>query len=121
MGTTIALGSEINGSPRRENDWSIQWYGANAKCEDKGPLTPCDTCSCTLLQQFQGVNFNKCTKKTKQCFHWNLHCVDSVKKEGECCPTCPNGITCRIYGQVVSVGETKYKNPVNDKETSQCV
>jgi len=99
----------------------MSWVGLNAKCEDYGPLTACDKCSCKLLQEFNGQHYNRCNKTTRHCYSWNLHCVDSVKNEGECCPTYPNGITCLIYGQVVSVGEKIHQNPENENESSQCV
>ncbi|KAH9525624.1 hypothetical protein Btru_001880 [Bulinus truncatus] len=58
------------------------------------PTKPCYTCTCRS-------NIWKCLPK--ECM--TLQCVDGVKKKGDCCLSCPNGLNCNIEGTVVPVGQ----------------
>ncbi|KAK7091430.1 cysteine-rich motor neuron 1 protein-like [Littorina saxatilis] len=48
------------------------------------PANPCNSCTCW------GGNRTNCL--IQSCFPFE--CVDAVRREGQCCPDCPNGRTC---------------------------
>uniref|UniRef100_A0A8W8M882 VWFC domain-containing protein n=1 Tax=Magallana gigas TaxID=29159 RepID=A0A8W8M882_MAGGI len=61
----------------------------------------CESCQCSTSGQVMCM-FNDC---------WQPACADPVQEKDYCCPTCPNGYTCKAPdGHIVKAGETYHLN-----------
>lgn len=108
---------------KRDSDTYSSWTGLQ-NCQDRNPNNdPCVKCNCDNAgADWNGQNYWNCTMHTKRCFKGrDIHCVDSVKSPGQCCPTCPNGENCRIQGKIVKPDvNKKYFTHGDDSEYKRC-
>jgi len=118
----LAMTTSVNGRLTRvKRDRWRMWEGVEVECESRQTDDPCVTCSCTKLGiVVEGYDYNKCEETVTEC-HARVPCADSVIKPGDCCPTCPNGPNCRIYGQLVNPsGDKIRKEGSTDEEYAIC-
>nr|XP_011453030.2 von Willebrand factor C domain-containing protein 2-like [Crassostrea gigas] len=63
---------------------------------------PCDSCMC-YTRGYVSCAFGDCI--------FPALCADPVHEKDKCCPTCPNGYTCKAPdGHIVKAGETYHLN-----------
>eukprot|EP00105_Crassostrea_gigas_P030633 XP_011453030.1 PREDICTED: von Willebrand factor C domain-containing protein 2-like [Crassostrea gigas] len=84
---TFATGCYYHGS-----FYPLGWFRTN----------PCESCMCN--------NRGQVTCMFAECLIPPL-CADPVHEKDNCCPTCPNGYTCKAPdGHIVKAGETYHLN-----------
>lgn len=120
---TVALASlvlcVIEAKSRVKRDAWRTWEGVDVNCDSSPKGNPCVTCACQKIGHWNNQDYNTCREDTKHC-HKQLTCADSIVKPGECCPSCPNGPNCLVYGSVVTPSEDKIFRPGSTSEYSVC-
>jgi len=119
----IVLIFQIEARSRVKRDSWRRWHGLQANCDASPRGNPCITCTCQELTRYQYDGqtyiFNSCEEITKLCYT-NVACADSIVKSGECCPSCPNGPNCKIYGKIMTPSQQKIFKPGSNSEYSLC-
>jgi len=95
------------------------WEGVEVNCDSSPKGNPCVKCACQKVGTFGDKDYNSCREDTTHCYG-HKPCADSVVKPGECCPSCPNGANCMVYGSIVQPSEEKIFKQGSDSEYKIC-
>jgi len=112
--------SNVTALNRTRLAWGGEKWGSGGENEDIcAKKDPCmSSCSCRELPK-NYVDKYMCKWKKNMCAKEGPPCYNGVKKQGDCCKSCPSGPNCLIWGRLLQPDDI-FQNPGNKAEYAEC-